>query len=221
MTHPHTLHARRAAQALTDTRRHLDQAVAREHAERRAEARTIAAAAAIQAWRPMIGPAGGGGYGYGDPASRAAVDHLEPEVRDGRLARLNSSTTATLAWLAARLQLPAASDPLAALAAAIPQLRPATSRELALWLDEADQTIRERLALDHAGQLLPGLRCPRCARRQLHAHTTGPRPTWTITCPDCLCAGDTCPCRMPIRAVDVPHIWGHDHPLAASLTRQD
>lgn len=217
MTHPDQLHATRAAQALADTRRHLAQAVAREADERRAEARVIAAAGSLQAWRPIPGPTGRGGHG--DPASRAAVGTLEPEVRDGRLARLQTATTATLAWLAHRLQLAAAGDPLPALAAAIPGLRPATSRELTRWLDEADQQIRERLHLDPDGQPLPGLRCPRCARRQLLAHTTGPRTTWTITCtPTCVCAGDTCPCRMPIRLADAPHIWGPDHPLTNTLT---
>lgn len=218
MTHPHQHHATRAAQHLTDSRRHLDQAVTRETAERRAEARITAAASAIQAWRPIPGPTGKGGHG--DPASRAAVGTLEPDVRDGRLARLAASTTATLTWLADRLHLQAATDPLTALARAVPNLQPATSRELARWLDEADHHIRQTLHLDPPGQPVPGIRCPRCARRQLTAHTTGPRPTWTITCTsDCVCIGPDCPCTMATTAAGVPHIWGDGHPLTSHLTR--
>ncbi|MFI7072066.1 hypothetical protein [Micromonospora sediminicola] len=216
--HPHQHHATRAAQNLTHSRHHLDTAVTREAAERRAEARITAAASAIQAWRPIPGPTGKGGHG--DPASRAAVGTLEPEVRDGRLARLAASTTATLTWLAGRLHLQAAGDPLDALTRAVPSLRPATSRELARWLDEADQHIRQALHLDPPGQPIPGVRCPRCARRQLQAHTTGPRPSWTVTCvPECVCIGPDCPCGMAQPTAGVPHIWGPDHPLADAATR--
>ncbi|MFI2663718.1 hypothetical protein [Micromonospora carbonacea] len=214
VTHPHHHHATRAAQALTVARRHLDDAVARETADRRDEARIVAAASSLQAWRPIPGPTGRGGHG--DPAGRTVVDFLEPEVRDGQLGRLAGRTTATLTWLAGALALPTAGDPLPALAAAVPTLRPSTARHLARWLDEADQQIRDRLALDDDGTPIPGLRCPRCARRQLTAHTTGPRPTWTVTCtPTCLCVGPDCPCTMPTRVVDVAHIWGPDHPLTA------
>ncbi|QLQ37974.1 hypothetical protein [Micromonospora robiginosa] len=215
MNHPHQLHATRAAQNLTDARRHLDSAVTSEHAARLNDARITAAASAIQAWRPIPGPTGKGGHG--DPASRAAVGTLEPEVRDGRLARLAASTTSTLTWLADRLHLQAAGDPLDALTAAIPTLRPATCRELTRWLDDADQQIREVLHLDPAGQPIPGIRCPRCARRQLTSHTTGPRPTWTVTCTgDCVCIGPDCPCTTAQPTAGVPHIWGHDHPLVTS-----
>ncbi|PZF98244.1 hypothetical protein [Micromonospora deserti] len=216
MTHPHQLHATRAAWSLAAARTHLNQAVTREQADRRAEARVIAAASAIQAWRPNPGPTSRGGHG--DPASRAAVNHLEPEVRDGRLARLAASTTATLTWLAGALRLPDG-EHLTALTTALPTLRPTTAGHLWRWLDEADQRIRDTLHLDPDGTGVPGIRCPRCARRQLTAHTTGPRPTWTVTCtPACLCAGPDCPCGTTIRALDVPHVWGPDHPLTTRLT---
>ncbi|MEU4590014.1 hypothetical protein [Micromonospora aurantiaca (nom. illeg.)] len=221
--HPHQHHATRAAQALTTARQRLDQAVTREAAERRAEARITAAASAIQAWRPIPGPTGKGGHG--DPASRAAVGTLEPDVRDGRLARLAASTTATLTWLADNLdrRSPEASfgmDPLARIQALTTRLRPSTARELARWLDEADHHIRQTLHLDPPGQPIPGIRCPRCARRQLTAHTHGPRPTWTITCTsDCVCIGPACPCTMTTTTAGVPHIWGDGHPLTSHLTR--
>ncbi|SCL32040.1 hypothetical protein GA0070616_4378 [Micromonospora nigra] len=215
--HPHHLHATRAATTLATTRRHLDQAVDDEYLDRRQEARTIAAAASLQAWRPIPGPSGKGGHG--DPSGRSAVDQLEPEVRAGRLARLAASTTATLTWLTTALSITITGDPLPALTAAIPILRPATSRELTLWLDEADQQIRDRLGLDPAGVDLPRVRCPRCARRALTAHTLGSRHTWTIVCTtNCVCLGPTCPCQMPIRTIGVRHVWGPDHPLVASLT---
>ncbi|MFI6819739.1 hypothetical protein ACIBJE_02155 [Micromonospora sp. NPDC050187] len=214
--HPHQLHATRAAWSLTHARRRLNDAVAQEAAERRAEARVVAAASSLQAWRPIPGPSGRGGHG--DPAGRAVVDTLEPDVRDGRLARFAATTTQTLAWLADALRLPATSDPIHALGDAVPALRPTTCRELTLWLDEADTRIRDRLHLDPDGTDLPGRRCPRCARRQLTAHTTGPRSTWTVTCaPTCLCIGDDCPCGMDIRALDVPHVWGPDHQLTTTL----
>ncbi|MEV4271949.1 hypothetical protein [Micromonospora aurantiaca (nom. illeg.)] len=207
--HPHQLHATRAAQALVDARRQLDAAVTREAAERRAEARITAAASAIQAWRPIPGPTGKGSHG--DPASRAAVGTLEPDVRDGRLARLAASTTATLTWLADRLHLQAATDPLTALAHAVPDLQPATSRELARWLDEADTRIRDTLQLKPNRELLVGLACPRCSARQLWLHTDGPTYTRTVTCEagadGCLCIGDDCTCHMTTRAAGVRHIW--------------
>ncbi|MEU4367536.1 hypothetical protein [Micromonospora chersina] len=213
---PHHLHATRAAQALDYARDRLAEAVYREMAERYREARTIAAASAIQAWRPVIGPGGIGGHG--DPSSRAAVASVEPEVRDGRLRRLQASTTATLAWLADAIRLPPAGDPLPPLGRAIPRLPPAACRELTLWLDEADHRIREVLHLDPDGQLLPGRRCPRCGRRQLTAHAFGPRHTWTVTCtPTCLCIGDDCPCGMASRLAGVRHVWGPDHPLVTTL----
>ncbi|MGW5556871.1 hypothetical protein ACWER9_06565 [Micromonospora sp. NPDC003944] len=217
MTNPHQLHATRAAWSLAATRTTLNNAVTNEADIRRAEARTIAAAGAIQAWRPMPGPTSHGGHG--DLVGRTAVSTLEPEYRDGQLARLATSTTATLAWLANALRLTPAGDPLHALADAAPTLRPTTAREITLWLDEADQRIRDALHCDPDGHPLTGVRCPRCARRQLAAHTTGPRSTWTVTCTtSCVCTGPDCPCTMPERLADVPHIWGPDHPLTTALT---
>lgn len=206
MTHPHHLHATRAAWALHHARTHLDRAVARDTADRQAEARTVAAASAIQAWRPVIGRGGGG---HGDPASRAAVSTLEPDVRDGRLGHLAASTTSTLVWLADRLHLTHPGDPLTALTDAIPGLRPATCHHLWRWLDEADQRIRDRLGLDPHGRPLIGARCPRCARRQLVDHPEARAVTCT---PECVCAGDTCPCQMPTPTTGAPHIWPADHP---------
>ncbi|QDY06152.1 hypothetical protein FJK98_02380 [Micromonospora sp. HM134] len=220
MTHPHQLHATRAAGSLNTARTHLDNAVTAEANARRAEARTIAAAGAIQAWRPMPGPSGQGGHG--DLVGRTAVSTLEPEFRDGRLARLTTSTTATLTWLADNLdgrstEASFGMDPLARIQALTTRLRPSTARHLTLWLDEADTRIRDTLHLDPAGQALTGIRCPRCARRKLTAHTTGPRTTWTVTCTTtCLCTGPNCPCTMPTRVADIPHIWGPDHPLTAT-----
>ncbi|MBM0275111.1 hypothetical protein [Micromonospora tarensis] len=215
MTNPHNHHATRAAWSLAAARTHLDNAVTNERDTRRAEARTIAAAGAIQAWRPMPGPSGQGGHG--DLVGRTAVSTLEPEYRDGHLARLATSTTATLAWLAAALRLPAG-DPGQQLAHAAPTLRPTTAREITLWLDEADTRIRDALGRDPDGHPLAGVRCPRCARRQLVAHTTGPRTTWTVTCTtSCVCTGPDCPCTMPVRLADVAHIWGPTHPLTTGV----
>ena len=212
MSHPHQLHATRAAHALADARYRLDTAVTRERAERRAEARITAAASAIQAWRPNPGPTGKGGHG--DPASRAAVNHLEPEWRDGHLARLAASIDGTLHWLAASTTRRGYDDPLAHLQALARRIGPTGAHHLWRWLDEADQRIREQLHLDPDGQPLPGIRCPRCARRQLVAHTTGPRRTWTVTCvPECVCAGAGCPCGMTQPAASAPHVWGDGHPL--------
>ncbi|WFE41939.1 hypothetical protein [Micromonospora sp. WMMD998] len=209
MTHPHQHHATRAAQNLTTARHQLDAAVTREAAERRAEARITAAASAIQAWRPIPGPTGKGSHG--DPASRAAVGTLEPDVRDGRLARLATSTTDTLTWLTRRLHLHAADDPLTTLTHAIPDLQPATAAHLWRWLDEADTRIRDTLQLKPNRELLVGLACPRCSARQLWLHTDGPTYTRTVTCEagadGCLCIGDDCTCHMDIRAAGVRHIW--------------
>lgn len=203
--HPHQLHAIAAAWSLTDARRQLDAAVEREWLERRAESATMSASSALQAWRPMVGRGGSGGYG--DPVGRSTVGTLEPEPRAGRLAKLAVSVSATLAWLADRLRVSlTAPDPLYRLRWALPALRPSTAEQLQLWLAESEGRIRRAVHAVPVEHVVAGLACPSCGTRRLVALTAG--PVVSVVCrAGCTCAGDGCPCGMPIRATGVGHIW--------------
>lgn len=214
--HPDQLHALAAAWSLRAARGLLAAEVAGEWAERKAEASFAAAAGGLQAWRPMIGRAGGGGHG--DPTGRTTVSALEP--RAGRLARLAESVTATLLWLVDRLQVRlAAPDPLYRLRRAVSELRPSTAEQLQLWLAEADTRIREALHVPPADRPVPGLGCPSCGVRQLVDLGT-PRVVAPVeqlpgvVCrAGCRCAGESCTCRMPVRQAGAVHIWTRDSDL--------
>lgn len=206
--HPHQLHALAATWNVNDARTQLHTAVANERHEIVAEARTIAAAADVQGWRPVIGRGAGG---HDDPTARAALgrailDIPEPAVRTGRLGRLAIATGDTLRWLADRLGAAAHPDEITRIRNAIPGLRPYLAERLTLWLTDIDTRIRRTLHLDPAEHVLAGLACPSCGVRQLYALTASPAPT--IVCrAGCHCAGNTCTCGMPIRPAGATHIW--------------
>ena len=204
--HPHQLHAHAAAWNLRAARAALATAVERETAQRRADAAATAAARNIQAWRPQPGRAQGG---HGDPTGGtiAGVDYAwRGDLRPSRLARLASRTDETLFWLARELHL--TGEPLTALTAAALNLPAPAAREVWLWLGEADRRIRRALQLDPAETPVPGNpACPACGLQLLHHLTAVPGRLVVCRAEVCLCAGDTCPCRMPIREAGVTHIW--------------
>jgi hypothetical protein len=206
--HPHQLHALAAAWSLHDARGRLGAAMARERAaiaEATAESVTIAAASVLQAWRPMVGRGGSGGHG--DPVGRSAVDVLEPFVRTGPLARLAARTGDTMRWLADKLRAGGRElDALDRIRFAVPAMVPWSAEQVTLWLAEADRRIRGAVHAEPAEHVVAGLACPSCGTRRLVALTAG--PVVSVVCrAGCTCAGDGCPCGMPVTAVGVGHIW--------------
>jgi hypothetical protein len=189
--HPHQLHASAAAWSLTQALPALAAAVRLEETDRHT------APGPIKAWAPSIG---GGGSGHGDPIGWAALDH---DPGPGRYARLARSVNTTLAWLAGRLRL--AGEPIAALAAGIPSLRPSTAHQLTRWLRELDGRVRVELHLADERKPVDGAECQACGVRLLY-RWPGPQ---LLVCMNnsCVCAGNACPCRMLIRAAGVAHIW--------------
>jgi hypothetical protein len=204
--HPHQLHAVAAAWNLRAARTTLAQVIEQETAQRRADAATTAAARNIQAWRPQPGRGSGG---HGDPVGGtiAGVDHARyGDLRPSRLSRLAARTDDTVFWLSRQLSL--TGEPLTALTAAAPHLEPDAAREVWLWLGEADRRIRRALQLDPAEVPVAGNPpCPACRLQLLHVLTAVPDAYVVCRAEVCLCAGDDCPCGMPVREAGVVHIW--------------
>lgn len=195
MQHPHHLHALTTAWALSTAR-----AALAELRLRRLPVDDTRDGLRSTAW----GSRGSGGFG--DPVGRAALTATDHRDHLGDIAR---SVAETLTWLARSLAIPyAGPDPLPALIAAIPSRNPAVAGNLTQWLREAAERIRAAIGAPERLTAWPG-DCPACGQRLLQLHDAAPRPDWTVTCStdDCLCAGDGCPCRMPVRQAGVTHIW--------------
>lgn len=90
----------------------------------------------LRSWAPSSGRSSSGGHG--DPIGAAIAGSVSLHA-----ARRKRWTQETLAWLAARLHLDG--PPLDAIGAAIPQLRPSTAHQLALWLSDLDERVRATL----------------------------------------------------------------------------
>jgi hypothetical protein len=216
--HPHQLHATAAAHSLTQARHHLAEAVAQEIAQQRRDALVTAAAANLQAWRPVIGRSTGG---HGDPVGLAVLGGADAAVRPlrpGRLGRLASRVDDTLHWLAHSLSL--AGDPLTAIVAAVPELEPAAAREVWLWLGEADQRIRRALLLGPAEQLVAGAECPACRMRLVHVQTAAPERPLVCRAPECRCRGEACGCGMSAQVEGLVHVWTTPADPASCAPRQ-
>lgn len=199
MMHPHHLHALTAAWTLHAARQRLASLIAdRRHIDAQLVDTRDGLRSSALGRRTALG-------GHGDPVPGVAL--LGDVARD-ELGDVARSVADTLRWLAHELTVPYAGDPLPALIAAIPARWPATADQLARWLGEADRKIRDAIGCPEQLTAWPG-DCPACGQRLLELHTAAPRPQWTVTCSarDCVCAGDACPCRMPVRAVGVAHIW--------------
>jgi hypothetical protein len=209
--HPHQLHALATAHSLTQARQHLAEAVAQEIAQQRRDALVTAAAANIQAWRPVIGRSAGG---HSDPVGLAVLggaDAAVRPIRPGRLGRLASRVDDTLHWLAHSLGL------VTAIVAAVPELEPAGAREVWLWLGEADQRIRRALLLDPAEQLVAGAECPACRMRLVHVQTAAPERPLVCRAPECRCRGEACGCGMSAQVEGLVHIWPADRSAGDSV----
>lgn len=61
--------------------------------------------------------------------------------------------------------------------------------------------------------------CPSCGIRRLRVqHSPPDSRAWTLVCAaGCRCAGDTCPCGMPVLEAGVAHIWDIHSPLIVSV----
>ncbi|MEV4416134.1 hypothetical protein [Catellatospora sp. NPDC049609] len=217
--HPHQLHARSAAWSLDVARHRLGTAIGRARAAALTE--QLTSAAPVRAWSPSTG---GGGGGHGDPTAGAAlgVGMSGPagRSRSADLWGLAESVTDTLWWLAGKLgfrrpqwpQMPA--DPVALMCRAVPRLHPWTAAQLALWFGEADGQIRTLLYIAPDDSPVPGMACPACGVRQLSVLTASVATTVVCRATGCHCAGEDCPCRMPVRAAGVGHIWSTGSDLA-------
>jgi hypothetical protein len=199
--HPHQLHALIAAHHLTDARHHLTQAIAWETEQRRQAALAVAAAAPLQAWRPVVGHPRGG---HSDPVPRAATA-ATAQPAPAVLARLASRVDDTVHWLARQLGL--AGEPLAALLAAVPELGAHAAREVWLWLGEADQRIRRALLLEAALEEPVRGACPACGVRLLRAQVLVPGRPVVCRAEGCRCVGVGCGCGMSALVSGVVHVW--------------
>jgi hypothetical protein len=207
--HPNTLHAIACAWSLRRARQQLDDVADREAAQRRTDAITTAAAANIQAWRPMTGRSPGG---HGDPVGRTILGSIDAATRDipaGWAGKLAASTTDTLRWLADQMTPLAAGDPLDRLRNALPDMQPGTAGTVTGWLAGLDKEIRTALHLDPDEHVLPGAQCPKCERRPLYVRTAAPDPVdWVVTCgTECRCSGQGCGCGMLVQVEGAVHIW--------------
>ena len=207
MTHPHQLHALAAAWSL-----HHALTVLEEWARDWGDTTTTDVSIPSQVFgrRTALG-------GHGDPTAAAALGAWAPGTPNPHAALLGDMMR-ELDALAAHLPGAPGQDPLARIRARIPAMRPHVAARTRHALQHLDGKVRDRLNLGPDLTHVPG-ECPAChARGVLYAHTTDPaRP---IVCgAGCRCAGDGCPCGMPVRAEGVEHIWGPGTPLWDGLAR--
>ena len=93
---------------------------------------------------------------------------------------------------------------------ALPHAAPTIAREVAGILNAADLRVRTATHMPRPLAMLPGNpACPGCGQRMLRVETTAPdRTLWAVVCAArCVCAGDDCPCGMPVRERGCPHVW--------------
>lgn len=177
--------------------------------------RAAASAVALQPADGLHGQTYGSRHatgGHSDGAYAAIIADLAEHQRYEQLLERVSEHVNQACWLVrsgapdlVRAQL------LPYLAAAIPALSPASARDVASYLRDADRTARRALRLDVEHEDLIGIDCPGCMARMLEVHTAAPdRHDWTVVCgARCRCRGDGCPCASigAAPAAGVPHIW--------------
>ena len=131
----------------------------------------------VQAWRPGSGVHGGG---TNDQILEAVLRN--GVGRDNPYAPRVEKTRSTITWLAEHLDLPVVAtapvdEYLAQFRTAVPQLRPATALELAMWIGEQDRAVRKLLERGDDHDLIPATRCPRCdTAGSLAIRTSNPDP---------------------------------------------
>lgn len=207
--HPHLLHCLAAGWSLHTALDHLARRAADE--QRAIDQDLTNAADGLRS--PTYGTRTSVG-GHGDPTGLLVLAGTRPRVN--RWQQLAESIDDTLRWLTVKLDCAAADRwPLYCLRDATPHLRPGQAQNLTLWLSDCDQRIRRPLALPPDRWALPGApECPACRQRLLYVQTSGPGEVWTVICgAGCVCVGDGCHCRMPVRVEGVGHIWDRTHPL--------
>lgn len=200
MTHPYQLHATAALWSLRVARRRLHDRASRYGTL----GPSLDAADTLRS--PRYGTRGGTG-GHSDPVASALLTAVTRTGAD-RLEQLADRANGTLTWLAQRLHATGPGDPLGRLLDAVPTLSPSTAADLARWVAERDEHIRQALDLAPALDALPGRACPSCGIRQLYLQTSAPAGQQTMICAaGCTCAGTGCTCGMPVKAAGVTHIW--------------
>jgi hypothetical protein len=189
--------------------------------------RAAAAAVVLQPADGLHGRTYGSRHGTGGHSEGvldALVADLDEQLRYQRLLDRVADEVAQACWLvrAALPELGRKGRPFPFLAAAIPGLPPATARDVAGYLAEADETIRHALRLDIARHPLVGVDCPGCMARMLEVHDAAPdRAGWLVVCAArCRCRGAACPCASlgVVPAAGVPHIWPWSSVLSARAT---
>jgi hypothetical protein len=211
LPHPHQLHAFNALWSLRRSWPML---------------RAAASAVALQPADGLHGQTFGSRHGIGGHsggALDALVEDLDEHERYGQLLDQVREHVIQACWLVRSGQPDVGRDAqaLAYLAAAIPAATPATARDIAAYVRDADHIARSAVGRDLDRQPLVGADCPGCMARMLELHTAAPdRVQWTVVCAArCRCRGDRCPCagRGVAPAADVPHIWPWIAVLAPAL----
>jgi len=163
----------------------------------------------LQAWRPGTGIRVA--REHGDVLLDAVIRHVSALV--GPYAERGQRTDDTIRWLTAAALGDAHrhdQDPLDQLREHLPAMTPSTAASLARWVDEQDQAVRRLLGEPDDHQLWPGVACPSCdTAGALALRMSGPAEDRVVVCTvvRCLCTGEGCGCRMPVKASGWRHIW--------------
>ncbi|MFI6333250.1 hypothetical protein ACIBBG_33985 [Micromonospora chersina] len=216
--HPHPLHALAAAASLTRALEALE-AAARGWADAdHTLTREVSIPSQVFGRRTSLG-------GHGDPTADLALGAWAPGNPNPHAAFLGSMMR-ELDDLVVHVRGAPGQDPLGRLRQAIPGMSPRVAGRLAEALTHLDGTVRERIGLPPDLTPVSG-QCPACRSRGVLYVTTGRLLVCRAT--GCTCAGDGCPCSMPVRVEGVGHIWTATHPLVTAalaavpptITRED
>lgn len=207
LDHPTQLHTVAALWSLHAARHEVDVQITLERRDR--------AMALVEVADSLRSQTYGNRYGLGhhsDPTAGAALGGSTPERTSqrgsSRFEQLGDSVTATLQWLAGKVGAgDGPGDPLARLHAALPGIGLVVAHQLQLWLADLDGWIRRALGLAPDRKAMTGVPCPACQVRQMYRLTSSPVRHLVVCGEACPCAGDGCPCGMPVRAAGVAHIW--------------
>lgn len=164
----------------------------------------IGASDGIQGWRPQTGRSSGG---HGDSVSSTALADICPRPNPwaGLLVRVGS----TLGWLTSRVGAPAGRDRIEGLELVLPRLAAPVAWDLARWVADLDREVRAAVEMYREDRPVPtNPPCPACGLQLLRMRVALAAKDWDVVCGvPCLCAGEGCPCGMPVRPIGVPHIW--------------
>ncbi|MGW9196071.1 hypothetical protein [Micromonospora chersina] len=200
--HPHLLHARAAAWALQTALEALEAHAMEAVADALAGDRSGEVSIPSQAYgcRRQLG-------NHGDPTANAALGAWAPGGPNPDAALLGDLLR-QLDQAAQHLPGAPGMDPLTRIRQHIPRMRPHVAAKTTEALTHLNKIARERLFLPPDRTPITGA-CPGCrARGALYLQTSGPEQEWSVVCgTGCLCAGQGCPCGMPVTEAGVGHIW--------------